>query len=168
VSETPLIHIQQTGKESIMRRWSLIAFISIATVACAQTAHHSPFSSDLVLWSYMQQPQEPEQDRPHQTPTPDPQPETQPAQNPTPSQPAQPGQAPPASGAQRQASTAQTFTGMINKQGESFVLQVSETISYKLDNQPQVQQYEGKRVRVTGTLDSTINLIHVDKVEPLS
>jgi len=47
-------------------------------------------------------------------------------------------------------------------------LQVSETISYKLDNHPQVLQYEGKRVRITGTLDSAINLIHVDKVEPLT
>ena len=151
-----------------MIRWSLIAFLLISILAPAQSAHRSPFSSDLVLWSYMQRPQQPEQDKPHQTPTPDPTPETQPAQNPTPSQPPQPGQAPPSPGQQRQASTAQTFTGIINKQGENFLLQVSETISYKLDNHPQVLQYEGKRVRITGTLDSAINLIHVDKVEPLT
>jgi outer membrane biosynthesis protein TonB len=116
----------------------------------------------------MQQPQQPEQDRPHQapTPTPEPSPETQPAQNPTP-QPDQPNQQKSA-GTPRSTSTAQTFTGIINKQADSFLLKVSETISYKLDNPSEVQQYEGKRVRVTGTLDSSVNLIHVDKVEPLS
>jgi hypothetical protein len=151
-----------------MRCWSLIAFVSFATLAVAQqSADHSPFSSDLVLWSHMQQPQQPEQDRPHQAPTPDPSPETQPAQNPTPSQPGQPNQQKSA-GTPGSTSTAQTFTGIINKQADSFLLKVSETISYKLDNPSDVQQYEGKRVRVTGTLDSSVNLIHVDKVEPLS
>ncbi|PYV63038.1 MAG: hypothetical protein DMG95_08010 [Acidobacteria bacterium] len=153
-----------------MRCWSLIAFVSFATLAVAQqSADHSPFSSDLVLWSHMQQPQQPEQDRPHQapTPTPDPSPETQPAQNPTPSQPGQSTQQKSAA-SPGPASTAQTFTGIINKQASNFLLKVSETISYKLDNQTEVQQYEGKRVRITGTLDSSVNLIHVDKVEPLS
>ena len=48
------------------------------------------------------------------------------------------------------------------------MLKVSETTSYKLDNQEEVQQYEGKRVKVTGTLDPAINLIHVDQIEPMS
>jgi hypothetical protein len=155
-----------------MRCWSLIAFVSFATFAVAQQSPDhspSPFSSDLVLWSHMQQPQQPEQDRPHQapTPTPDPSPETQPAQNPTPSQPDQSTQQK-SSGSPGPASTARTFTGIIDKQASNFLLKVSETISYKLDNQTDVQQYEGKRVRITGTLDSSVNLIHVDKVEPLS
>jgi Protein of unknown function (DUF5818) len=152
-----------------MKRWLLIALVCVASLAVAQQKpDRSPFSSDLVLWSYMQQPQQPEQDQPRQAPTPDPHPETQPAQNPTPSQPSQPAQTSPATEPQRQASTAQTFTGTINKQGDNFLLQISETISYKLDNHQEVQQYEGKRVRVTGTLDASVNLIHVDKVEPLS
>jgi Protein of unknown function (DUF5818) len=152
-----------------MRCWSLIAFLGFASFAVAQQdSPRSPFSSDLVLWSYMQQPQQPEQDQPRQTPTPDPTPETQPAQNPTPSQPSQPGQVPPAPEPQAQPSTAQVFTGVISRQAENYLLKVSETISYKLDNQQEVQQYEGKRVRVTGTLDASINLIHVDKVEPLA
>jgi hypothetical protein len=153
-----------------MKRWSLVVFVCFASLAVAQpNSDRSPFSSDLVLWSYMQQPQQPEQDRPHQapTPTPDPRPETQPAENPTPSQPGQPSQQKSA-GSSEPASTAQTFTGIINKQADSFLLKVSESISYKLDNQTEVQQYEGKRVRITGTLDSSVNLIHVDKVEPLS
>ena len=154
-----------------MKRWSLIAAVFFASLAVAQqTPDRSPLSSDLVLWSYMQQPQQPEQDQSRQAPTtPDPHPETQPAQNPTPSQPSQPSKGPSAPAeSQSQASTAQIFTGIISKQSDNFLLKVSETISYKLDNQQEVQQYEGKRVRVTGTLDSSINLIHVDKVEPLT
>jgi outer membrane biosynthesis protein TonB len=148
-----------------MKRWSPIVFLLLATIAVAQeSTTKSPFSSDLVLWSHMQQPQQPEQDRPHQAPTPEPTPDTQPAQNPTPSQPSQPN----SSENQKQSSTAQAFVGTINKQGDNFLLKVSETISYKLDNQQEVQQYDGKRVRVTGTLDSSASLIHVDKVEPLT
>ncbi|PYV71558.1 MAG: hypothetical protein DMG97_15890 [Acidobacteria bacterium] len=154
-----------------MKRLLLIALVCFASLAIAQrSSDRSPFSSDLVLWSYMQQPQQPEQEQPRQAPTtPDPHPETQPAQNPTPSQPSQPNKGPSAPAeSQSQASTAQIFTGIISKQSDNFLLKVSETISYKLDNQQEVQQYEGKRVRVTGTLDSSINLIHVDKVEPLT
>ena len=157
-----------------MRRWSvpIIAVIFSGAMTYAQqppSTHDQLLSSDLIAWSFMQEPQ-PEQNQSHQTPTPDPHPETQPAQSPTPSQPDQPAQprSSPTSGSQGQAPTAQTFTGLINKEADSFVLKVSETTSYKLDNQPDAQQYEGKRVRVTGTLDESINLIHVDKIEPMS
>jgi len=145
-----------------------MTLLSLTALAAQQNTARAPFPSDLVLWSHMQQPQPPEQDRPHQAPTPEPSPETQPAQSPTPAQPTQPGSAPSTAEAGRQASTAQAFVGTINRQGENFLLKVSETISYKLDNQQEVQQYEGKRVRVTGSLDTSANLIHVDKVEPLT
>jgi hypothetical protein len=111
---------------------------------------------------------------PRRPPTPDPTPETSPAANPIPSQPGQPAEPeqPPSSreaaGSKGRVPSAQTFTGIIDKESDSFMLKVSEGTSYKLDNQQEVQQYEGKRVRVTGTLDASINLIHVDKIEPLS
>jgi hypothetical protein len=126
------------------------------------------FSSDLVLWSSMQEPQQPEQDHPHQQPTPDPNPETQPAPNPTPSQPGAQHSSPSTPESQDKSPTAQTFTGTISKEADNYVLKVSDSSSYKLDSQDQVQRFEGKRVQVTGTLDTSINLIHVDKVEPIS
>lgn len=136
--------------------------------AASSNPNNSIFSSDLVMWSYMQEPQ-PEPGQTRQTPTPDPSPETQPQQNPT-----APQQYPPDSpeqGAQTsdksQTSTVQSFTGTVSKEADSFILQVSKTVFYKLDNEQQVQQYEGQKVRVTGTLDASINLIHVEKVEPL-
>lgn len=155
-----------------MKSWSVIivGFIFCSAMAFAQEPAHpgQVFSSDLVLWSSMQEPQQPEQDHPHQQPTPDPNPETQPAPNPTPSQPGAQHASPSSQQTRENTSTAQIFTGTINKESDSYVLKVSESTSYKLDSQDQVQQFEGKRVQVTGTLDSSINLIHVDKVEPIS
>ena len=154
-----------------MKSWSVIitGFVFCSAMAFAQEPAHpgQVFSSDLVLWSSMQEPQQPEQDHPHQQPTPDRNPETQPTQNPTPSQPGT-QHASPASPQSQESSTAQTFTGTISKETDSYVLKVSDSTSYKLDSQDQVQPFEGKRVQVTGTLDSSINLIHVDKVEPIS
>src|SRR5579864_4375917 len=144
-----------------MRRWSItiLAVVFWGGMARAQQAPGGQvFSSDLVQWSFMQQPQSPEQKPARQQPTPDPNPETQPAQNPTPAQASSP----------EQAQVPQTFTGTVSKEADSFVLKVSDTASYKLDNQQQVQEYQGQRVRVTGTLDPSINLIHVDRIEPLS
>ncbi len=156
-----------------MKRWSMTitGFVFSAMLAFAQQpapSHAGLFSSDLVLWSYMQEPQAPEPSTPRQQPTPDPQPDTHPAQNPTPVPPAPPEQSTPPATAGSQAPTAQSFTGTISKESDSFVLKVSPTTSYKLDNQQEIQQYEGQRVRVTGTLESEINLIHVDKIEPMS
>jgi hypothetical protein len=149
-----------------MKRWSItmMAVVLWGGIACAQEAPDGGevFSSDLVAWSFMQQPQSPEEKPSRQQPTPDPNPETQPV----PTRPSSPGEAQsPASG---QAQVAQTFTGTVSKEADSFVLKVSDSSSYKLDNQQQVQEYQGQRVRVTGTLDPSINLIHVDRIEPLS
>ncbi|MCU1272277.1 MAG: hypothetical protein JWN74_3571 [Acidobacteriaceae bacterium] len=156
-----------------MKSWSVViaGFIFCSAVAYAQEPAHpgQVFSSDLVLWSSMQEPQQPEQqDRTHQQPTPEPAPETQPAQNPTPAQPGAHKASPSTQGSQDQDPTAQTFTGTISKEADSYVLKVSGATFYKLDSQDQVQPFEGRRVQVTGTLDRSINLIHVDKVEPLS
>jgi hypothetical protein len=154
-----------------MNSWSVIidGFVFCSAIAFAQEPSHPGelFSSDLVLWSSMQEPQQPEQDHPHQQPTPDPNPETQPVPNPTPSQPGQ-QTSPSTPASQDRSATLQTFTGIISKEADSYILKVSDSTSYKLDNQDQVQPLEGKRVQVTGTLDSSINLIHVDKVEPIS
>jgi len=148
-----------------MYRWSISLIGTTALLACLSAAQESSsplFSSDLVAWSGMQEPTVPEQQPQRQQPTPDPNPQSQPA--PAPATPAQQ-----ASGSsETSTSPAQTFTGTISKEADSFTLKVSDTTSYKLDNQQQVQQYSGQRVRVTGTLDPASNLIHVDRVEPMS
>ena len=127
----------------------------------------------LIAWSELQEPK-PLQQSPSQAPTPEPRPETAPPQQPTPStQPEQkPSQPPSASQApdhdQHAQPAAQTFTGTISKESGTYVLKVSDTSSYKLDDQDQAKQYEGQRVRVFGTLESSSDLIRVQKIEPIS
>lgn len=148
-----------------MVRWSITLIGTIALLGSIAAAQDSPsqlFSSDLVAWSGMQQPSAPEQQPQRQQPTPDPNPQSQPAPTPSAQTPAAP------SSTETSTSPAQTFTGTISKEADSFTLKVSDTSSYKLDNQQQVQQYVGQRVRVTGTLDPASNLIHVERVEPMS
>jgi Protein of unknown function (DUF5818) len=67
------------------------------------------------------------------------------------------------------ASDEQTFTGKIVKSKGNFVLKDATTKTvYQLDKQDGMKQFEGKEVKVTGTLDSSNNTIHVSTVEPVS
>ena len=51
------------------------------------------------------------------------------------------------------ATGAQTFTGTIVKQGDKYVLKDDAGKTYDIDHQTDVAKFEGKRVRVQGTLD---------------
>jgi hypothetical protein len=87
----------------------------------------------------------------------------QPAQN-SPQSP-QSSQAQPA--AQDQAT--KEFTGTIVKHGSALMLKDSSAnISYKVDDDSKVKEYVGKQVKVTGTLDASSNVIHVDSIEIIS
>jgi hypothetical protein len=76
-------------------------------------------------------------------------------------------QAAPPVAAQDNAPTAHTVTGSISKDGDVYVLKVSDTTSYKLDDQEKAKQFNGQKVRVTGEVDLNTNQIHVQKIEPL-
>jgi hypothetical protein len=84
-------------------------------------------------------------------------------------QPRQPGQTPDQSGqqapdsqSQSQQPGVQVFTGVIVKSGDKYVFQDSDSgTTYDIDHQDQVKQFEGKKVRVHGTLDPNGKMIHV-------
>lgn len=58
------------------------------------------------------------------------------------------------------ANGVQTFTGTVTKQGDKYVLQDTATgKTYDIDHQDEVKKFDGKRVRVHGTLSG--NTIHV-------
>jgi hypothetical protein len=60
----------------------------------------------------------------------------------------------------------QTFSGTIVKSGDTFTLNdVSDKAVYQLDDPQKASQFEGKRVNIKGTLDSTKKLIHVQTIE---
>ena len=58
----------------------------------------------------------------------------------------------------------ETFVGKIAKVDGKLVLQ-SGGAAYELDNQGEAAQYEGKNVKITGTLDPNTNTIRVQKIE---
>jgi uncharacterized protein YdeI (BOF family) len=82
-------------------------------------------------------------------------------------QPRQPGQTPDQSGqqapdSQSQQPGVQVFIGVIVKSGDKYMFQDSDSgTTYDIDHQDQVKQFEGKKVRVHGTLDPNSKMIHV-------
>jgi len=82
-----------------------------------------------------------------------------------PGQQPQPGQTPDQSAQpapDSQAGAVQVFSGTIVKSGDKYVLQDSASgNTYDIDTQDQVKQFEGKKVRVHGTLDASGKMIHV-------
>jgi hypothetical protein len=89
-----------------------------------------------------------------------------PSQTPDTTAPPPSGQAP-ESGAQGSASDGgtaagtQTFSGTVVKQGDKYVLKDDSGKTYDIDHQDEVKKFEGKRVRVQGTLDPSTNKIMV-------
>ena len=113
------------------------AILVFAGIAFAQPGLDKLPTNDLIAWSGM--------------PSPEPAPETQPT-------------------AAAEAATndaVHTVTGAISKDGDSYVLKVSDTTSYQLDDQDKARQFAGQKVRVTGQVDLNNNQIHVQKIEPL-
>jgi hypothetical protein len=81
-----------------------------------------------------------------------------PSQQPQAQQPAQ-GQASPTS------AQSQVFTGQIVKMSDKYVLQETSTgATHQLDDQDKAKPFEGKTVKVSGSLDAS-NVIHVDAIE---
>jgi cytoskeletal protein RodZ len=58
-------------------------------------------------------------------------------------------------------SDSQVFSGTVTKQGDKYVLKDDSGKTYDIDHQDDVKKFEGKRVRVQGTLDSTGTKISV-------
>lgn len=101
--------------------------------------------------------------------------QTPPSQTPdaqqTPDQTPPPSSRTPESGAQQSqsgsaadsgaAAGTQTFSGTVVKSGDKYVLKDDSGHTYDIDHQDEVKKFEGKRVRVQGTLDAASNKIMV-------
>ena len=109
------------------------------------------------------------------TQTPDPQAQQPTADQPAPppavdqsQTPAPPAQTPdqatkPAPDSQTQSATGvQSFSGTVVKSGDKYMLQDEASgTTYDIDHQDEVQKFEGKRVKVKGTLDASGKMIHL-------
>ncbi len=106
----------------------------------------------LIAWSQLQKPQP----APQPLPPPDrsmPQPSQQ--------QPNPPAQ-------QQEPPRALTLMGTIVKDGATYVLKVSSNSAYQLDDQDAVKQYEGKQVKIGGSLNADGKVLHVTSIELVS
>jgi uncharacterized protein YdeI (BOF family) len=66
------------------------------------------------------------------------------------------------------AEQIKTFSGTILKNGDKFVLRDrASKIDYVLDDAKKASQFEGKKVKVTGTVDVASNTIHVNEIEEI-
>lgn len=88
--------------------------------------------------------------------------QTPPSQSQQPPSSQAPPDTPPQSGAANgAASDTQVFSGTVVKAGDKYVLKDDSGHTYDIDHQDEVRKFEGKRVRVQGTLDAANNKIMV-------
>ncbi len=66
------------------------------------------------------------------------------------------------------SASAQTFQGKIARADEQLVFwEPASQTAYQLDDQSKVAPYEGKTVKVVGTVDPKTNTLHVMDVTPV-
>lgn len=108
----------------------------------------------LIAWSQVQKPQPMSSS-------------DQAAQQSEPSQ-SQEAQQPPQQEPAAQTLTGTIITGTIIKDGGRYILKGSNGTVYELDDQNRAQKYEGKQVKVAGTLDAKGNSFRVTNIELIS
>ena len=64
--------------------------------------------------------------------------------------------------------TGQAFTGTVVKDGTRYVLKGTDNVNYQLDDQEKARNYEGKHVKIAGTLDDSTNTLHISSIELIS
>lgn len=69
---------------------------------------------------------------------------------------------------QSQESSAQVFTGTIVKDESRYVLKAADGASYQIAEQEKARRYEGKQVKITGSIDAHGTTLHISRIELLS
>ena len=78
-------------------------------------------------------------------------------------------QQPPARTQAQQQAQQQTTTGKIAKSDDGkYVLVDTSGTTYQLDDQDNAKKFDGKIVKVSGTVDTSNNTIHVTEIKPAS
>jgi hypothetical protein len=143
-----------------------LALLAVSPLMCAQDPLQQPnpvlpaqiLGPPLIAWSALQKPRP----IPEPLPPPDNRDESQ-----SQSQAGQPENSQPQD-SQPQQPTAQSFTGTIARNSGKYVLKVSEGTAYQIDDQEKAKGYEGKQVKIAGSLDAKNNVLHVTSIELLS
>lgn len=130
-------------KKPIQTLWLLSVLVLFVSMSIGLSAQQTPQA----------QPPDPQAQQPAQTD------QERPSQRPSQT----PDQRDPDSQAQpSQSADAQSFTGTIVKSGDKYVFQdAASGNTYDIDHQDEVQKFEGKRVKVHGSLDAANHMIHI-------
>jgi hypothetical protein len=159
-----------------MKHWTMLVPIVLlfGGVSLAQELAARPASStgdgilgpQLIAWSEMQKPQ-PVPQRPEPVPVPNSNADKQagPTEATPKQQPAPDTKAP---AQEKQGPAAQTLSGTVIKLGNKYVLKTTDKQTYELDDQDKAREYEGKQVKIVGSLDRTTNVIHITTIELVS
>lgn len=166
------------GFRRILVKKRILSLSSVATLAIALgivtwgSALHAQNAPSTSPDGQAQQPSSsPDSTPPQSTPETQNPPSQSPDAQQSPDQTPPPSSRTPESGAQQSqsgstadsgaASGTQTFSGTVTKQGDKYVLKDDTGKTYDIDHQDEVKKFEGKRVRVQGTLDPATNKIMV-------
>ena len=134
----------------------VLGMISWGSALHAQTTPSSPADQQ------QPQTQQPSPDTPPSQKTPETQPAPVPDTPPSAQTPAQ-SQMPSSKAGTAAATDSQVFSGTVVKSGDKYVLKDDSGKTYDIDHQDQVKKFEGKKVRVQGTLDETGSKIKVQQ-----
>ena len=142
----------KTRVQSLCFLSALVLFLSFCISLNAQQTTPPTQPPD----AQAQQPASPDQAQPSQTPSQTP--------SPTPDKAEKPASSAQGESAQLAASQtgAQNFTGTVVKSGDKYMFQDEATgNTYDIDHQNELQKFEGKKVKVRGSLDASTKTIHV-------
>jgi outer membrane biosynthesis protein TonB len=143
--------LEDLMKKQIRFVWYISALVLFLSVGIALNAQQTPPPTQPPD-AQAQQPATPDQAQPSQTPSQTPSPTPDKAEKPASS----------SQGDSAQPAAAQNFTGTVVKSGDKFMFQDEATgNTYDIDHQSEVQKFEGKKVKVRGTLDASTKMIHV-------
>ena len=65
-----------------------------------------------------------------------------------------------------ESSEGTSFSGTVVKSGAKYVLKTDTGSTYQIDDQEKAKQFEGKQVKVSGSLDKTTSMLHVTDISP--
>ena len=147
------------NKASILATLAFLLVVAQAGFTQNLGSQPNPDLTQLIAWSQMQNPKPMPQPGPDPTPLPGP-PQEQPQDR------QQPGQ--PASADAQHQSSAQTITGTIVKEDGRYVLKAADNKTYQIDDQEKAKQFEGKQVKIVGSLDASTGTIRIQSIEPAS
>jgi len=143
---------------SLVATLALAAALSPAAFAQQDQTGQSPSSPAPTQSQDSTMPSSPSQDSTTQSPSSSQTPATQDSSQ-TPSTTDQDANAP----SQNQSA----MTGTVVKAGGKYVLK-TDTMTYQLDDQDMAKKYEGREVKVNGTVDSATSIIHVTDLTPVT